>query len=238
MKGITIKRIKGTRPKIVYDIEVEDNHNFFAGDILMHNCAVFTAKKKYFARVRDSEGTRYPDNEPYIKVMGLDVIKSGTPVWSKKRLKEAIPHILDKDEADLKQWLNDIKQDFIEVDINDIAIVGGVSRLDYDLKGTETIPFGSKAALFHNQYIKEQKLDSLYAPIQPGDKCKRLHLVTPNKVGAKLIGYTNERFADELEGFVDFDTQFEKGFLKLLESMTKSLGYNMRKNTVALADDW
>lgn len=36
MKGITVKNYG--RKEDVYDIEVEDNHNFFANDILVHNC--------------------------------------------------------------------------------------------------------------------------------------------------------------------------------------------------------
>jgi DNA polymerase elongation subunit (family B) len=53
---------------------------------IIADTAVFTAKKKYYARVRDSEGTRYPADDPYIKVMGLEIAKSSTPLCSKKLL--------------------------------------------------------------------------------------------------------------------------------------------------------
>lgn len=42
--GITIKKIKTKLP--VYDITVKDNHNFFANDILVHNCIEITEVSK------------------------------------------------------------------------------------------------------------------------------------------------------------------------------------------------
>ena len=205
---------------------------------IIADAAVFTAKKKYYARVRDSEGTRYPDDAPKIKVMGLEIIKSSTPPWSKKYLKESIPHILDKDENDLRDWIKSIKNEFIKVNLNQIAGVGSVSRIDYKL-GEKGIPFGSRAAIMHNQYIKNHGLEDQYAPIQAGDKCKRISLQSPNIFNAELIAYTNDGFVKEIikAGCVDYDTQFEKNFMKPLDLMVAPLNYNLRKETAEL-DDW
>lgn len=202
---------------------------------IISDAAVFAEKKKYYARVRDSEGTRYPDDNPYIKVMGLEIIKSSTPVWSKKFLKEAIPHILDKDENDLRNWINEIKQGFITVSKNDIAMVGGVSRIDYNLTD-KGVPIGARAALVHNQYIKENGLEHKYAPIRAGDKCQRLYLLTPNKFNSNIVAFTNDEFVNEID-CIDYDIQFEKGFLKPLELMVNALQYNLNKETESL-DDW
>jgi len=297
----------GVQDEWVYDIEVENNHNFFGNNILVHNsvyfhiepfmekyieqnpglavneyvtwadnlekkviqpviqqtiedfadelnafnrdkigcereiiadAAVFTAKKKYYARVRDNEGTRYPDDSPKIKVMGLEIIKSSTPKWSQKYLKEAIPHILDKDEIDLRNWVKEIKKDFINVNLNEIAGVGGVSRLDYDLD-KDTVPIGSRAAIRHNMYINEYNLTDTYAPIQGGDKCKRLFLQLPNMFNTNIIAYTNDGFTKEIEkcNCVDYDTNFEKNFLKPLYLMVEPMNYDLEKETASI-DDW
>lgn len=294
----------GVKEDWVYDIEVEDNHNFFGNNILVHNScyyhiepfmlkyqeknpglnineyvdwansfeekviqhviqktiddfayelnaynkdkigvareiiadtAVFTAKKKYYARVRDNEGTRYPDDKPKIKVMGLEIIKSSTPKWSQRYLKQAIPHILDKDEADLRAWVKSIKQEFVRVNLNDIASVGGVSRLDYDLR-KDTVPIGSRAAIMHNMYIQQRGLQDRYAPIQGGDKCKRIFLIEPNKFNSNIIAFTSDQFVTEID-CVDYDTQFQKNFLKPLELMVEPLGYDLEKETETL-EDW
>ncbi len=204
---------------------------------IIADSAYYLAKKKYFARVRDSEGTRYPENDPYIKAMGVELIKSSTPKWAQKYLKEAIPHILDKDESELKNWVNVIKQEYINTDLNQIAAVGGVSRLDYDLLKDKGVPIGSRAAIRHNQYIKENGLENKYAPVQPGDKCKKLFLMTPNKFNTEIIAYTNDQFVNEVKDIIDFDTNFQKTFLSPLELMTDALGYNLTKETAEL-DDW
>lgn len=206
---------------------------------IIADAAVFTAKKKYYARVRDNEGTRYPDDSPKIKVMGLEIIKSSTPKWSQKYLKEAIPHILDKDENDLRNWVKSIKGEFIKADLNDIAAVGGVSRIDYKLDGSETVPIGSRAAIRHNMYIEDHNLTNMFTPIQGGDKCKRLYLQEPNEFHSNIIAFTNDSFTKEIEKYdcVDFDTQFEKMFMKPLDLMVAPMNYDLEKETEVL-DDW
>lgn len=237
MIGIKVQKAQYKElKKVVYDIEVKDNHNFYASTFLVHNCTVFAAKKKYFARVRDSEGTRYPINDPKIKVMGLEISKSSTPKWSKKKLKEAVPLILDKDENELKNWIKDIKNEFCSLDLNEIAAVGSVSNLQYNLGVDKGIPIGSRAALVHNKYIKDNNLENKYVPIMPGDKCKKLFLTEPNKFNSNIVAYTNEQFIQELD-CIDYDMNFEKGFISALSLMVNALSYNLNKQTTVL-NDW
>ena len=205
---------------------------------IIADAAVFTAKKKYYARVRDSEGTRFPEDDPYIKVMGLEIIKSSTPLWSKKYLKEAIPIILDKDESDIRAWIRYIKKEFTSTNLNDIAIVGGVSSLDYDLVH-DTVPIGSRAAIRHNNYVSDNNLDNIYAPITGGDKCKRIFLTAPNVFESNIIAFTNDAFINEIlkNGCIDYDSQFEKGFMKPLGLMVDAMNYDLNRETASL-DDW
>jgi len=203
---------------------------------IIADIAVFTEKKKYYARVRDSEGTRYDIDNPYIKIMGLDIIKSTTPIWSKARLREAIPLILDKSESDIRAWVREIKEDFIKVPLTEIAQIGGVSNLSYTL-GEKGIPIGARSALRHNNYIQKQNMLDRIAPIVPGDKCKKLFLREPNRFQTNVISYTNDRFTLELKDSVDYDTQFEKGFMKPLSLMTNCLNYDLSKETEEI-DDW
>jgi len=197
---------------------------------------VIAEKKKYFMRVRDSEGVRYPENAPYIKIMGLDAIKSSTPAWSKTKLNDAIPKILDSTETDLTNWIKEIKQEFKNANINDIAIIGGVSNLDYKL-GDKGIPIGARSCLVHNEYVKTHGLDSTYAMLQPGEKGKRVFLTTPNKLNSEVVQFQHPRFAEEITENMDYDTQFQKGFLNMLKLMTNCLNYNLERETETF-DDW
>jgi len=230
--------IEKTINDFAHDLGAYNKDKIGAEREIIADAAVFTAKKKYYARVRDSEGTRYPEDSPYIKVMGLEIIKSSTPKWSQKYLKQAIPHILDKDETDLRNWVKAIKQEFISVDLNEIAAVGGVSRLDYDLV-KDTVPIGSRAAIRHNNYVQENDLSDQYAPIQGGDKCKRLFLLEPNPFHSNIVAFTNDGFVKEIEkhNCVDYDTNFEKNFLKPLELMVEPMNYDLEKETETL-EDW
>lgn len=203
---------------------------------IISDAAVFTAKKKYYARVRDNEGTRYSENDPYIKVMGLEVIKGGTPKFSKKYLKEAIPKILDLSEDELREWVRGVKQKYIAENPNNIAKIAGVNNLDYTW-GEKGVPIGARSGLAHNRYITDNNLDNRYELIIPGDKTKRLHLIEPNKFESNVIGYVSENFAKELDGCIDYDMNFEKTFIAPLKLMVDSLGYDIEKETESL-DDW
>jgi DNA polymerase family B len=203
---------------------------------IISDSTVFVAKKKYFARVRDSEGTRYPENDPYIKVMGLELIKSSTPKWSQKKLKEAIPLFLDKSESQAREWLNETKKHFLESNVLDLASVSGVSSIDYKLTDSG-VPIGSRAAIVHNNYIIENNLTGKYETIKSGEKTKRLFLKKGNPFNSNIVAFTNDQFADEVKNYVDYDEIFLKNFLSPLEIMAKALKWNLTKETENL-EDW
>ena len=198
---------------------------------------IFSAKKKYIARVRDSEGTRYPENDPYMKVMGMEIAKSSTPIWAKKKLKESLSVILDNEYHDLMNWVADIKSDFTKTDLNNIAQVGTANNLNYNLKTDKGIPIGSRAALCYNEYIKEKAIDDKYNAILPGDKNKKLFLVEPNPLKSNIVSYATDNFIEEIRDYIDYDTNFEKGFLNALQLMVDSLGWDLSKKTESL-DEW
>lgn len=297
----------GVQEEWVYDIEVENNHNFFGNNILVHNSvyfsiepfmeryieenpghdinyyvevannfekktispmiqnaiaefaeemnafnvdaigcdreviadrAVFCKKKMYYMRVRDNEGKRYPADDPYYKVMGMDIAKSGTPIWSKKKLKQAIPKILDTTEAELRQWIKDNKADFMNANVNEIANVISSSNIDYRLDEGK-VPYQARCAIVHNNYVKGNDLEDKINMIPAGEKFKHLFLQTPNHIKSDRTGFTSDMFANILEeaGIIDYDTQYEKQFLNLLDKMTTTLGYDVYRETDEL-DEW
>lgn len=202
---------------------------------IISDSSVFVSKKKYFARVRDSEGTRYPEDSPYVKVMGLEIIKSSTPKWAQKKLKDAIPLFLDSEEADVKKWIKDLKKDFLSVDLLELSSVSGVSSIDYKITD-KGVPFGSRAAIIHNNYIKENGLSNKYQNINSGDKTKRLFLRSGNPFNSNIIAFTNDEFINEIKDYIDYDEIFNKNFLKPLEIMGTSLKWNLTQETDT--EDW
>ena len=203
---------------------------------IISDSALWVAKKKYLARVRDSEGTRYPDDNPYMKAMGLEIAKSSTSVWAKKKLKDSINKILDGTEEELSNWIKEIKEDFTKANLNDLAQVGAASNLDYNLTD-KGIPFGSRAAICHNIYIKEYNKDETYSPLQAGEKTKRLFLIEPNPLKSNIIAFSSDNFINEIKDYIDYDTNFEKSFLNPLQLMVECLNWDLNKKTESL-EDW
>ena len=55
--------------------------------------AVWTAKKRYIMNVFDSEGVRY--EEPQLKIMGIEAIRSSTPAACKIKMKDIFKIIMN-----------------------------------------------------------------------------------------------------------------------------------------------
>ena len=58
------------------------------------NRGIWTAKKRYIMNVYNNEGVQY--NEPDLKVVGLEMIKSSTPAAVRSKMKESIQHYINQ----------------------------------------------------------------------------------------------------------------------------------------------
>jgi hypothetical protein len=203
---------------------------------IIADAGVWTAKKKYFARVIDSEGVRY--KEPKLKVMGLDIIRSGTPTFVKKKLKESLNIILDSDVDSMIAWKDAVKLEFMKQPLSDIAKTQGVSNIDY-APGAVGVPMGARSVLVHNEYIKKLGIENEIQLLDAGNKVKIMYLKEPNIFGSNVIAWGDEKFEEYLldANCVDYDLCFEKYFLSPLELMTTALKWDIRKETQSL-DDW
>lgn len=202
--------------------------------------AFFVAKKRYAARVLDMEGVRFNLDDPYIKTMGLEIARSSTPAWVKKKLQESISVILDNDQYGVRKWRDETKLQYQNQPLEDICAVQSVNSLDYNL-GDKGIPQGSKAALAHNNWVKLQGLEDTIELLQPGEKYKRCYLLTPNRFGTEIISFADSKIAKIIEedGIFDYQTNFQKQFEQPLERMVESMNYDIRDVPVFESlDDW
>ncbi len=202
--------------------------------------AFFVAKKRYAARVLDSEGVRFSLDDPYIKAMGLEIARSSTPAWVKKKLQESIEVILDNDQYGVRKWRDETKLQYQDQPLEDICAVQGVSSLDYNIND-KGIPQGSKAAIAHNNWVKQQGLEDSIELLHPGEKYKRCYLLTPNRFGTEIISFGDSKIAKIIEedGIFDYQTNFQKQFEQPLERMVESMNYDIRDVPVfGSLDDW
>jgi len=224
----------------VYDLEVENNHNFFANGMLIHNCGIVNGKKNYVMDILNNEGTEYHNGK--LKIIGLQVKKTNIPGFIRKELLELLKILLRGDEVTFQSRYKKYKEDYINIHPDDIAFPKGCNILS-ETKGREYtlsdkgIPINVRSALLYNSYI--QKYGTKYEEITTGEKIKFVYLKTPNPIGQNVIGYPNKKeykdfLKDEgLDKFIDYKRSFEGNVFKPLDDLVKNRGWDFeKKNTL------
>ena len=194
--------------------------------------SIWTAKKRYILNVWDSEGVRY--EEPKLKVMGIESVKSSTPAPCRKMLKDAFNILMTGTEDDVINFIDRSRQEFKKLPPEDVSFPRTASDVqkyksssDIYVKGT---PIHVRGALLFNHYIKENKLDHKYSLIKNGEKVKFCYLKKPNTLHENVISFIQE-FPKELNinQYVDYDLQFEKSFLEPLKAILDAIGWQVEK---------
>lgn len=200
---------------------------------IIADSAAFVAKKKYFARVLDSEGVRFSLDDPYIKVMGLEIARSSTPKWVKEKLGESIGVILDTDANGVRKWRDAVKLEFANQPLEDICMIQGISSFDYNLND-KGIPQGSRSGIAHNNWVKQNGLEAEIELLTPGEKYKRCYLLTPNRFGTEILSFADSKISKIIEedGIFDFAKNFEKQFESTLERMVEGIGYDIKDKPI------
>ena len=194
---------------------------------------IWTAKKRYILNAWDVEGVRY--QEPQLKIMGIEAVKSSTPAPCRAKIKEALKIIMSGGEKELNDFLIAFRKEFEELPPEEIAYprsVNGVKKFYSDSsiyrKGT---PMHIKGALVYNHMVRERKLTRKYTLIQNGDKIKYLELRQPNPLGCNVISFPS-KLPKELDilKYVDYDSQYEKSFIDPLSFITNNIGWKIDRS--------
>ena len=193
---------------------------------------IWTAKKRYILNVWDSEGVRYED--PKLKMMGIEAVKSSTPAPCRKMIKDALKLMMTGTEEDVIHFIDKSREEFKKLPPEQIAFPRSVSDVqkyksssDIYIKGT---PIHCRGALLFNHYVKEKKLTNKYSLIQNGEKIKFCYLKKPNVIHENIISFIQD-FPRELnlDKYIDYDLQFEKSFVEPLKAILDSIGWNVEK---------
>ena len=195
---------------------------------------IWTAKKRYILNVWDSEGVRY--EQPKLKIMGLEAVKSSTPAPCRQMIKDALKLIMTKTEDDMINYIEKSRKEFTNLSVEEISFPRTVSdvvkhKAHATIYGKGT-PIHVRGALLYNHFIKEKKLDKKYAAIQNGEKIKFCYLKLPNPIRENVISYIQE-FPKELnlDKYVDYELQFNKAFLEPMKVILDAIGWRIEKTT-------
>jgi DNA ligase-1 len=165
-----IKSIKKIKPRDKYDLEVEDNHNFFANGILVHNCRMLAAKRNGEVKMWSRKGKEIsvPDKIKFELQNSLsegDIVDGEVYVhgWTFQRIISAVKkkspdtdlleyHIYDlpnEDKTFKERFVDSDKSKFsgrLKLVQTDIAN----SLDDIDKKQEEAIILGYEGLMFRN----------------------------------------------------------------------------------------
>ena len=197
---------------------------------------IWTAKKRYILNVWDSEGVRY--EEPKLKMMGIEAVKSSTPAPCRNMIKSALKLMMNKTEDDVINFIEKCRKEFKTLPPEEISFPRTASNVE-KYKASATIyakgtPIHIRGALLYNHYVRQQKLDNKYSLIQNGEKIKFCYLKKPNIIHENIISFIQD-FPHEtnLAKYIDYDLQFEKAFLEPLKAILDAIGWSVEK-TVTL----
>ena len=190
--------------------------------------ALWTAKKRYIMNVYDSEGVRY--EEPQLKVMGIESVRSSTPAACKEKMKGIFKIIMNGTEDDAIGYIENFREEFSKLAAEDIFFPRSVRGLEkyHDAaqlyrKGT---PIHVKGALMYNKLLKDNNLLNSYPTIKDGEKIKFAYLKKPNPVGDSVIAILNNLPPEfGLNEYIDYDLQFNKSFIEPMSSVMGAIGW-------------
>jgi DNA polymerase elongation subunit (family B) len=216
-------------------LNCSENKIFFKREAIA-SAAIFIAKKRYALLVQDLEGVRF--EEPKLKIMGLETARSSTPLIVRNKLKDCIKIILTKTPEELREYVNEFHDEFINLPLSTIASPRGVKGIKKYEDRTKIYksgtPIATKAALLHNAYIKKIGIDKQYPEVKENDKIKFVFLKVPNPYGTvgkeNVLGFINSPPKEfNLEKYVDRELQFDKTFKEPLDNILESINWKLNK---------
>ena len=215
------------------------------------NRGIWVAKKKYAVSKLWEEGSYYTN--PTLSVTGLELVRSSTPEFAKKVFKDTLMIMLLKEEHILQEHLKEVRKEFKELvktpkGIKQVARISGVNGLDYNPNGwfkdvkddngnfikKLPAPMNSRAAMLHNIFVKENKLEERFDLIEEGNKINYIYLKTPNPLGNEnVVAFTDEEFL-EVSGlieYIDEELQYEKVIEQPLKLISDTLNWELKKTS-------
>ena len=218
---------------------LSDNMNSYENKMVMDreviaDVGIWTAKKRYILNVHNSEGVQY--EEPKLKIMGIEAVKSSTPAICRDALKELFKVIVIQNEVDVQKAIAQFKEYFYSRPAHEVAFPRGVNDItkwvdvykEYGglyIKGT---PIHVRGTLVYNDAIITNKLRKKYTLVKNGEKIKFLYLKTPNPVKENVISFP-DYLPEELKmsEYIDYPLQFEKTFLDPITPILDAIGWSI-----------
>jgi DNA polymerase elongation subunit (family B) len=201
------------------------------------DAGIWTAKKRYILNVHNNEGVQYA--KPKLKIMGIEAVKSSTPMSCREALKELFKVIVSGSEADVQNAIQAFKAHFSTLPPEAVSFPRGVSKVS-EWKDREKVykkgtPIHVRGSLLYNKQIEDLGLRN-YQTIKDGEKIKFCYLKMPNPIKENVIAFPDYLPQElKLHKYIDYDLQFEKAFLEVVRPILAAIGWQ-EEETVSVED--
>lgn len=196
---------------------------------------VILKKKKYADYVIDKEGDVY--DEPFLDITGIEIVKTSTPKFCRKYLKETLAFMMNhKDKDKTTDLIRGIYDDFMDASVDDISYPRSVNNYskysehitEYLKNGVKYIPSTPqhvKGAINYNYIIS--KYDLKLQAVGNGAKIKYIK-VLPNKneINTDVVAYIHTYPKEFNELFkIDKEGQWVKSFQDIIQRFYVVFGW-------------
>jgi DNA polymerase elongation subunit (family B) len=194
---------------------------------------IWTAKKRYILNAWDVEGVRYQD--PQLKIMGIEAVKSSTPAPCREKIKEALKIIMQGTEKDVNKFVQEFREEFMKLPPEEIAFPRSVNGISKWSDGANIFKKGApmhiKGVILYNHFVRQQKLTNKYPLIQEGEKIKFINMRTPNRMQSNVISFITKLPKElDIHSHLDYDIQFEKAFIEPLTFIMNQIGWTIDRS--------
>jgi len=201
---------------------------------VLADVGIWIAKKRYILNVHNSEGIQY--EEPKLKIMGIEAVKSSTPETCRNALREAFKIVMNGTEDDVINFIEEFKDEFKKLPPEEVSFPRSVKGLakyhDAASIYRKSTPIHVKGSLIYNKMLQIKRLTRKYPKIQEGEKIKYTYLTEPNPTGDSVIamlGPLPKEF--DLNDYVNYELQFEKSFLDPMKGLLETIGWDYERRT-------
>lgn len=214
---------------------VKNRHNFELETI--NKSGLHVEKKRYINNPIWEDGVFYEDLSHYTP-KGLEIIKSSTPAFVRENIWEFINYLfLNPGTLNIREILKiikELKKQFKLAPIEDISMTTSLSN--YETKCTDDqkdyicakgAHFSIKAAALHNYLLNHNSEYKTRFDLLKGGKIKWYFCKHPlNDRFAYMRSFHPIEICQKEGVEIDYDEQFSKTFLAIVNNMIKTLGFS------------
>jgi len=197
---------------------------------------LFLGKKKYVTDLTYEDGVHI-ESLSRLKIIGVEMIKGGTPNFVREKLTYLTKYIFTKGAdfslRDFVQELKSIKQDFKMQEpknISNAILVNNYEKFILnDTTGFEVgkgCPIHVRASGYHNYLLNSSKYKGKYQLIKSSQKVNFYFVKTKSFRDNNIFAYPQGTFPYEFAPPLDYDEQFTKTILDPINRFIEAMGHN------------